>query len=138
MERAISVGDFETPLNALKAGLHRGDIAILSDFGLHEGRHVALDDANVRFDAGKSIIHARQLCLNGLQVLKDQFVRDVLAHGRTIPAIGDASNCLPSHISNPPEGPPPSDRGGPAGLSLSQSSQDRSAALSIQEPMAPA
>ena len=145
MERAISVGDFETPLDALKAGangVHAMPVVHLVGVGLGL---IPTQPSNGGLDSGKTAHHfcvsltrCHKFSLHGLEGFENQFVCDVLAHGRTIPAIGDASNCLPSHISNPPEGPPPSDRGGPAGLSLSQSSQDRSAALSTQEPMAPA
>ena len=89
MDRAISVVDFETPLDAVKAGLHRGDIAILSDFGLYQRRYMRLPDMKVGLQTCHLLVQPCELALNGLQVLENQFVCHIFTHGRTIAAARD-------------------------------------------------
>ena len=80
MNAATSIGEFEATLNAFQARLHGSDVAVLADLGLDERRDMRFPDVKVNLRAGHLFIQPHELPLNGLQVLKDQFVCDVFAH----------------------------------------------------------
>lgn len=102
MDRTISVRDFETPLDAFKAGangVHAMPVVHLVGVGLGL---VPTKPSDCGLDSGKTAHHfcvsltrSHKFGLHGLEGFENQIVRDVLAHGRTIPATGDA--CKSNH-----------------------------------------
>ena len=84
MDRAISVGDFETPLDAVKTGLDRGAFAVAGEIALHKSHQVGFHRPDFATHLGHLAMHCADLAAKRLQLFKDQFVCDVLAHGLTI------------------------------------------------------
>ena len=75
------VGEAKAAFDSVQANLHRGLVRIPRQVALDKPRHVRLDSPKLALDAGEPCVMIRELALDLLEVLKDQFVRHVLGHG---------------------------------------------------------
>lgn len=75
----------ETSFNSIQTFLHGRNGAVVRNFRVHEAGDVGLDPTNICLEFVHPAVHCCQLGLDGLEMLKQELVSDVVSH---VPVLG--------------------------------------------------